>query len=203
VEKIIILLLLFALPGIIRKLTGAGKAKPSRPPREPASRAPVDASAAEETPETAPEELPPWLRKLSDGLVEVQQRNLEKPEPAIIESMDVSPVEGTLHGTMVASEIELESDHRVMPAEHLPGLSQGYRTAPAEHLQHVTKDWRGVSDAGTTSVAKTHWRGKKCDRLPWKARPGKLGWRRAIVLAEILGPPRVNKPYRPVAEQDA
>ena len=77
------------------------------------------------------------------------------------------------------------------------------RVSPSQHLQRVTTDLRGVSDAGTTAVVATHWRGKKRSRLPMKARPGKHGWRRAIVLAEILGPPRAHKPYRAVSEQDA
>ena len=202
-EQIIILLLIFLVPGILRRLTGAGKKKAGAPPREPSRRTVVretlDEMAAESEvdPGQQPQELPAWLRKLSEGLGEVQKQR-ERVESTIAETDDVSS-----YDDFVTAHEETQYDHSIHPEEHLQHVSRGYRTDPSAHLQQVSADLRGVSDAGSTGISEVHWRGKNRNRLPMKARPGKGGWRRAIVLSEILGPPRALKPYRSLNERDA
>jgi hypothetical protein len=201
-EQLIILLLIMFLPGIIRKLTQAQKQqkaqkpagpRPERPRPERRVRRTARAPRPEQKPEpvapTPPEsvesepELPTWMQELAEALgAKVEKDEAEEPapppEPVVVDAYDVNP-EGldALPGPAAAEQkpqryLEYDDgvDHR--------GLQRPY-ARPARRRAGARPGRRPRAGRGVGL------------RVP----PGPRGWRRAIVLREVLGPPRASLPY--------
>jgi len=169
VEQLIILILFLLLPGLIRKLTGQQQKKrgASRPAR-PAS--PPGKPAA---PEPDDQELPEWLQDLAETLADTK----EQIEEAIPE---------------------------------IPGFEEQEEPEPAFESIPITSDtnWGRVdaAPASTPSVPKRHDAApltvppRRPLHSPLRAREyvpkNKYDWRRAVILAEVLGSPRGLSPWR-------
>jgi hypothetical protein len=167
VEQIILLILFLALPGLIRKLAGQKRGAPKKA-RPAASRPTAEAPVEQE------EQLPDWLRKLSETLSERGEqiggelgetlRNLNGEdaveEELVIESV---PVSSTVDWEAVPIPDPPERDH----SSHI-----GQVAAPPRRELH------GDRKAGRYVPS------------------GRSEWRKAVILSEVLGAPRGLKPWR-------
>ena len=139
-EQIILLILFLALPGLIRKLTGAQKRGAPRKARPaPSPRDEVEVEAPTEVEET----LPGWLRELSETLSEHGGRHgevVEEAEP-IIESVPISsPVD--LDPPMPAAPIERDHSVHLGQVKAPPRRQLHHGNRAARYLPSGRGDWR-------------------------------------------------------------
>lgn len=190
-EQIVILILFFLLPGLIKRISKqqqkskGGAPKRVRPARRVRQRRPRDPGplarmpgAAPPTPDPEPEpepaaaaeEMPEWLRELATRLG--REDVLPRPEP-------------------VASDATVE-ESVVVERDVTPG-----------------RDWDRIAE--TAPVYPSPEPRPIAESMPVKAPPrralhgamragayravGRTDWRRAFVLAEVLGAPRALAPY--------
>ncbi len=179
-EQIIILLLLFALPGLIRRFAkSAQKGKTaSRRGRPAPGEQPAGGGLSETTPQaersaestTGPaEQIPEWLGELV-GRLDSRRRDMETE--TLVETHDVSPVETE------RTEWDAAFD------EPFAGYDEERAAAKAAR---VHRDPGPVTPPPVVPVARRERRASR--RFVFRRPAGTQGWRQAIVLTEILGPP--------------
>ena len=190
-EQILFLLLILALPGIIRRLAKQGK------PAAPA--APKPRRSAEAPPPVAEQELPPWLESLAEKLGAPTGAPASPPatvpaRPARRRFADEGLADAEAHPEIVDGSDAERGTWDVTPGadwQRFEAEREQQRAAAAS----VLRDWE---HPGEQSVA------RKLAAVPTVTRhqprhfipPGSRGWRRAVVLAELLGPPRGLAPWR-------
>ncbi len=165
-EQILLLILFLALPGLLRKLTGQkrGAPKKARPAAKPAA----------ETQADPVEQMPDWLRKLSETLSKQgEQVGGEQGETMQdlggAESPEVEPV---IEAVPVSSHSPWEPLPEPSPVEEDHSVHLGQVAAPPRRELH---------------------HGRKAGRYVPR---GRREWRRAVILSEVLGRPRGLKPWR-------
>ena len=138
------------------------------------------------------DDLPDWVRTLASELgTDIPgsgpASSTEKTADAVIESRDVSPV-----GLETFAEIPQEFDPDA-PVELV-------HVHPGPNLEQMRLEAQRLDKARGLSVAATVTRGSRRRRSASILIPrcGK-GWRRAMVIREVLGTPRGDKPWRPVS----
>ena len=200
-ENLLILLLFLALPRIIKAVAKQGQSGDAkqRPARERPRRADRPAPPVEDTPEEAAEvQLPPWLESLAERLGAPKDAPTAKPLPPQ-RGPGVPDPEAPPPWHDVAAEPRFEREGMTNYEGQPPITSMPVTPGPewqraTEALRQVTGKRRQQRMAGAPGASPSV-------PLPRGPRPvtamprGRQGWRRAIVLAEVLGAPRALKPY--------
>jgi hypothetical protein len=202
VDQILFLILILTLPGIIKRIVKQGK------PASPA--APQRRRSAEAPPPVAEADLPPWLQDLAEKLGGVPSQ----PEPAASETWTAAPDSRETRPTRTQRPSFAEEG--LTDAEAHPELLEGgaaergswdvtpgadwqrfeaeqeqQRAAMASLLRNAEQPLPAVGPPALAAVP-TVTRRRRSEFIP----PGREGWRRAVVLAEVLGPPRAVAPWR-------
>ncbi len=188
-EQILFLLLILALPGIIRRLAKQGK------PAAPA--APQRRRSAEAPPPVAEQELPPWLESLAEKLGAPTSSPAPPPAPA------------STRRPSFAEEGLTDAEARPELVEGSPAERGTWDVSPGADWQRFLAD-EEQQRAAAASILRDREQAieqpvvRKLAAVPTVTRrqpshfipPGSRGWRRAVVLAEVLGPPRALAPWR-------
>lgn len=191
-DSLIVLILIMTLPGIIKRLVQQGK------PSTPA--APTRRRSAEAPPPVAETDLPPWLQQLAEKL---GAPGAETPTPAPEPSRTQRP---------------RFEDEGLRDAEAHPELSEGsayehgsWDVTPGADWQRFEAEAEQQRAAAASQLSDREHPGAaplpapvaiatpaaSLRHVPRHFIPrGQQGWQRAIVLAEILGPPRAVAPWR-------
>ena len=168
-EQLIILILFLLLPGLIRKLTGQQqKKRGASKPARPASQPGKPAA-----PEPDDQELPEWLQNLAETLADTKEQIEEAiPEIPGFEEEEPEPVFESIPVTQGADwgrDDTAPASTPYVPERHHEDVPL---TVPPRRQLHS----------------------------PLRAREyvpkSKQDWRRAVILAEVLGSPRGLSPWR-------
>jgi hypothetical protein len=200
VDQLIILILILTLPGIIKRIVKQGKpASPAAPQR----RRPADAP-----PPVAQGDLPPWLQDLAEKLggapsqpAPAAARREAAPTRELGSTRTQRPsfaeeglADAEAHPEIVEGSAAERGSWDVTPGadwQRFEAEQEQERAAAASALydrEHPRERPAAAPRAAVPTVA----RRRTCQYIP----PGRQGWRRAIVLAEVLGPPRAVAPWR-------
>ncbi|MBN2171747.1 MAG: hypothetical protein JW819_10565 [Candidatus Krumholzibacteriota bacterium] len=204
-ETLLLLLLFFLLPTILKSLSKQAQKKqpppPTRRPRPAPERArPVREAApaygrgleaAPGGPDRAPAPRRGALGELERALEEMgramKEAGFEEEEPlppmATPDSLEAGPglEQPVVMGVSLEEGPSLEMDgsqETPRSAEILPRADYVSRKTP---LTHASKLGRHAG---------------------WRVPRGARGWQRAVILSEILGPPRSQHPWEPIGESD-
>jgi hypothetical protein len=206
VEQLLILLLFLALPRIIKTIAKQGKSEDAkkRPARQQPRRAP--APTPEDSPTESEVQLPPWLESLAERLGGPESKS--EPEEARPPKPFGEPdPEAPPPWHDVAHEPRFEREGATNYEAHpLPPATSGSTQpiastsiAPAPGRRRAVETLREMAERRSRGAAGPAARSSLA--RPRGPRPvmslprGRQGWRRAIVLAEILGAPRALRPY--------
>jgi hypothetical protein len=202
VDQLLFIILIIALPGIIQRLVRQGKpSAKTAPPRRSDARTP---------PPVAESDLPPWLADLAEklggapagpapvgaeGVGEIAPAG--RPRPARTQRPSFAEeglADAEAHPELVEGSSAERGTWDVTPGadwQRFEAEREQERAAVASQLsdrEHPGAQAAPPALAAVPSLA----RRRPCRYLP----PGRQGWRRAIVLAEVLGPPRAVAPWR-------
>lgn len=189
-DSLIVLILIMVLPGIIKRLVQQGK------PSTPA--APRRRRSAEAPRPVAETDLPPWLQQLAEKL---GAPGAEAPAPAASRTQRPRFEEEGLRDAEAHPELSEGSTYEHGSWDVTPGADwqrfaaeeEQRRAAAASQL--IDREHPGAAPLPTPALS-------VAPAAPLRHAPrhfiprGKLGWQRAVVLAEILGPPRAVAPWR-------
>jgi len=192
VDSLIILILIATLPGIIRRLVKQGKATtPAAPGRRRSAEAP---------PPVAETDLPPWLQQLAEKL---GAPGAEAPTPAPEASRTQRPrfEEEGLRDAEAHPELSEGSAYEHGSWDVTPGADwQRFEAAEEQRRaaaasQPIDREHPGAAPLPPPVLSAAP--AAPLRRMPRHIIPrGKQSWQRAVVLAEILGPPRAVAPWR-------
>jgi hypothetical protein len=202
VDQILFLILILTLPGIIKRIVKQGKPSP------PA--APTRRRSAEAPPPVAESDLPPWLQDLAEKLGGAPSQ----PEPTAAETWAGPHSARETHPARTQRPSFAEEG--LTDAEAHPEIVEGSAAERGSWDVTPGADWqrfeaeREQERAAAASILRDREHpsaqpaASALAAVPTVTRhrprhfipPGRQGWRRAIVLAEVLGPPRAVTPWR-------
>lgn len=191
-DSLIVLILILALPGLIRRLVKQSKpTPPAAPTRRRSAQAPRPVAEAE---------LPTWLQELAEKL---GAPGAETPAPAPSAAGTQRPrfEEEGLRDAEAHPELSEGNAYERGSWDVTPGAdwqrfeaeAEQQRAAAASQLRDREHPELAALPAPALSTAPV---------APARHEPrhfiprGRQGWQRAVVLAEILGPPRALAPWR-------
>ena len=167
-EQLIILILFLLLPGLIRKLTGQQKKGGA-----PRKARPAASSAPQGEPEQVERELPEWLQNLAETLADTKEQVEEAiPDISLFEEEEPEPAIESIPVTPGPEWGRTASAPTTMPSPPTRERAFVPLTVPPRHQLHSRRRQR--------------------EYLP----KSRHDWRRAVILAEVLGNPRGLSPWR-------
>ncbi|MBM4118728.1 hypothetical protein FJ251_13540 [bacterium] len=193
-DSLLVLILIMTLPGLLRRLIGQKKAAPPpagrrRPPRE----AP---------PPVAEAELPDWLQDLAEKLGAPAGDKPAAPAPPARTQRPRFEEEGLRDAEARPDAQEPERRLAEVGEWDLKPDADWQRFAAEEEQRRAAavsqlRDWEQREAAAAAPLPLAAPAVTPPLRSPRHVVPlGRQGWRRAIVLAEVLGPPRALAPWR-------
>lgn len=195
-ENLVFLILVMALPGLIRRLVKQSQAaKPAAPSRR--------RPRADAPPPVAGQELPPWLESLAEklGAPISTGETTAAPAPAPARTQRPSFAEEGLRDAEAHPELTEGSAAERGTWDVTPGADWQRFEAEAEQqraaVASALRDWEHPGESLAAPTPPMAALPSVARRGPRHVVPaGRDGWRRAVLLAEILGPPRGVEPWR-------
>ena len=198
-EQLLILLLFLALPRIIKAVAKQGQTdkKAKAPARQRPRRAPAPTPVTDESPADEVQ-LPPWLESLAErlGAAENKPKSPAAPQPKPFGEPDPE-APPPWHDVAHEARFEGQGGTNYEAAHPAPTITSRPVT-PGPEWQRATDALRRVAAKRRQQAAAPPAPMAMAQRgpRPVTAMPrGRQGWRRAIVMAEVLGAPRALRPY--------